>query len=82
VPSLLIRNVEDSLKIKIRIRAAEHGRSMEEEVREILREALAADMRPPRNLGKAIQSRFAAAGGVELPEMKREAIPQPPGFVE
>ena len=82
MPNMLIRNVEDGLKIKIRIRAAEHGRSMEEEVREILRAALATDRRPPRNLGKAIQARFAAVGGLELPEIPRGATPAPLGLGE
>ena len=40
MPALLIRNIDDKLKRAIRMRAAENGRSMEEEVRRILRHAL------------------------------------------
>ena len=38
--SLTIRNLEDDLKLRLRIRAAQHGRSMEEEVRDILRQVV------------------------------------------
>lgn len=58
---LTIRNLDDALKRRLRIRAAEHGRSMEDEVRVILRETAA-----PRNLAEAIRARVAALGGVEL----------------
>lgn len=47
------------------MRAAEHGRSMEEEAREILRRAVALP-RNPKNLGRAIRERFVAIGGVDL----------------
>ena len=63
--SITIRNLEDDLKRRLRIRAAEHGRSMEEEAREILRVAV-GEPRPPVDLGRAIHARFAALGGVEL----------------
>ena len=63
--SITIRNLEDDLKRRLRIRAAEHGRSMEEEAREILQEVVT---RPaaPRDLAAAIRSRVAAFGGMEL----------------
>lgn len=38
--ALLIRRLDDDLKRQLRLRAAENGRSMEEEVRQILRHAL------------------------------------------
>jgi plasmid stability protein len=37
---LTIRGIDDALKRQLRVRAAENGRSMEEEVRQILRRAL------------------------------------------
>jgi plasmid stability protein len=40
MPSLLIRGIDDDLKRRLRLRAAENGRSMEEEVRQILRHTL------------------------------------------
>lgn len=75
--SITIRNLEDDLKRRLRVRAAEHGRSMEEEAREILREVVAASA-PPRDLAAAIRSRVAALGGVELELPVREPMREPP----
>jgi antitoxin FitA len=74
---LTIRNIENAVKARLRVRAALHGRSMEEEARDILGAALCAEAMAPRNLGEAIHSRFAQAGGVDLPEIEREAIRSP-----
>jgi len=77
--SLTIRNIEDALKSSLRIRAAKHGRSMEEEARQILRRSLVQE-RVSVGLGSRIASRFAAAGGVDLPFVSR-SLPRPaPGF--
>ena len=75
--SITIRNLEDSLKAQLRVRAAERGRSMEEEARIILREAL--KLRPEQgNLAQAIRARFAPFGGVELDIPPRDPIRNPP----
>lgn len=50
--SITIRNLEDDLKRRLRIRAAENGRSMEEEARAILR-LVVTETAPPRNLAAA-----------------------------
>ena len=63
--TLTIRNIEPAIKDKLRLAAAAHGRSMEEEVRVILRQALAQPI-GGSGLGSRIQARFAAIGGVEL----------------
>jgi plasmid stability protein len=63
--SITIRNLDDDVKRRLRVRAAEHGRSMEEEVREIRRQVVAGPG-APKNLAQAIHERFAAAGGVDL----------------
>ena len=63
--SITIRNLDDDLKRRLRLRAAEHGRSMEAEVREILRQVVGQPI-APKNLGQAIHERFAVQGGVEL----------------
>ena len=68
--SITIRNLDDDLKRRLRARAAEHGRSMEAEVREILRQAVGQPS-APRNLGQSIHERFAALGGVDLPPAQR-----------
>lgn len=77
--SITIRNLEDDLKRRLRVRAAEHGRSMEEEAREILRLVVAAPA-PPRNLAASIRSRVAPLGGVELDLPPREPMREPPRF--
>ena len=77
--SITIRNLEDALKHRLRIRAAEHGRSMEEEVREILRQAVGAH-RPPSNLAATIRKRVAPAGGIDLAIPDRQPIREPPSF--
>lgn len=67
---ITMRNFDDDLKHRLRVRAAEHGRSMEEEARDILRHVVGLH-RVLRNLGEVIQARFAAVGGVDLATAKR-----------
>lgn len=57
--TLTIRNVEPVIKDKLRLVAASHGRSMEEEVRIILRNVLAQPS-PSNGLGSRIHARFVA----------------------
>ena len=76
--TMTIRNIDENLKSRLRIRAAQHGKSMEEEARDILRAALSFEPQTGRDLGEAIRSRFAALGGVELPQIEREPIRDPP----
>jgi plasmid stability protein len=78
--SITIRNLEDALKRRLRIRAAEHGRSMEEEARRILQTALAEQTRAPRNLYDAIRRRIEPLGGVELKIPRRKSMREPPRF--
>jgi plasmid stability protein len=78
--SITIRNLDDTLKQQLRIRAAQHGRSMEEEARELLRAVLAESHQPPQELASTIRRRFAAIGGVELELPVREPIREPPDF--
>ena len=75
--SITIRNLEDDLKRRLRVRAAEHGRSMEEEARDILRQAV-GEAAAPRNLAAAIRARVAPFGGAELELPAREPIREPP----
>jgi plasmid stability protein len=78
--SITIRNLDDGLKRHLRMRAAQHGRSMEEEARDILRLALAGERAAPQDLGLAIRRRFAPFGGIELPAPPRELVREPPSF--
>lgn len=78
--SITIRNLDDALKKQLRIRAAEHDRSMEDEVREILRTTLSTQNQPPRNLADAIRKRFDPLGGMDLPPVAREPLRESPTF--
>ncbi len=60
--SVTIRNLSDDIMQRLRLRAAEHGHSMAEEVRTILRATL-IEHAPPANLARALQDRFAPLGG-------------------
>ena len=78
--SITVRNLEDGLKRRLRIRAAENSRSMEEEARDILRTALYHQQPERENLASAIRSRFAPLGGVELDIPARSPLRRPPRF--
>ena len=78
---MTIRNIDDSIKARLRVRAAMHGRSMEDEARDILRSALSSEQPQPRDLGRAIHRRFARLGGIDLPVVAREPI-RPVDFSE
>ena len=75
--SITIRRLEDMTKERLRIRASHHGRSMEAEAREILKVALIGKGTAERNLAESIRRRFAAVGGVELPNVPREPMRPP-----
>lgn len=77
--SITIRNLDDAVKQRLRMRAAEHGRSMEQEVRDILRRAVGR-MPSSTNLGETIHQRFAALGGADLDLPPRETMPEAPRF--
>jgi len=76
--SMTIRNLDDSIKRRLRVRAAEHGKSMEEEAREILRAALSQEEDSSHCLSRRINRRFAEAGGVDLRIPEREPASEPP----
>ena len=78
--SITVRNVDEGLERRLRIRAAENGRSMEQEAREILRAALGEDAAPSKSLGTAIHELFKPFGGVELEILPREPMREPPRY--
>ncbi len=66
----IVRNLEDDVKARLKRRAAQHKRSMEEEVRHILRNAVREQNQPVPKLGSRIAARFANAGlTTDLPEL-------------
>lgn len=68
--TLTIRNIETEIKDKLRLAAAANGRSMEEEVRTILRSVLSQPAEV-KGLGSRLHARFAAIGGADLPPPER-----------
>lgn len=79
--SLTIRNLEEPIKELLRIRAAHHGNSMEEEVRQILSHTLVQDTQLSANIAESIQKRFTQLGGVDdLTIDNREAMGEPTQF--
>ena len=78
--SITIRQLGDRTKQRLRVRAALHGRSMEEEAREILRCALAEELDGTDSLADIVRRCMAPAGGVELELPPRESIREPPDF--
>ena len=80
--TLTIRQLDEKTKMRLRVRAAQHGRSMEQEAREILRSALSAPPPPKGNLAEIIRRRFAPFGGVDLELPPREPVREPPDFGE
>ncbi len=79
--TLTIRDLDDRLKAALRVRAAEHGRSMESEVREILRTVLERPVGGP-GMGTRIRNRFSETGGVDLEPPSRTERPRAAVFDE
>ncbi len=79
VASITIRNLDDDVKTRLRVRAAGNGRSMEEEARLILRDAVEPKPRG-RNLVEAIRSHFGPENGVDLELPPRGPGREPPSF--
>lgn len=65
MPAVSIRNLDDRVKARLRLRAARHGRSMEAEMRVILTESV-REPGDDEGLVLALLRRFAELGGVEL----------------
>ena len=77
---LVVRNLENDVKARLRRRAERHGRSMEEEVRDILRDAVKDEDGVPVPLGTRLAQRFAGIGlEADIPELRGEP-PQPAVF--
>ncbi len=80
--TLTIRDLDESLKRDLRVRAASRNRSMEEEARQILRAALLESPLPVNDLTARIRARFSSLGGVDLIVPVREPVRAPPSFDE
>ena len=78
--TITIRNLDEDVKTRLRGRATANRRSMEEEVRIILRDAVKDGRTGPRDLAKFTRECFASLGGVELELPPRGPMPEPPEF--
>ena len=77
---ILIRQLDDDLKARLQRRARQHGRSTEEEVREILRNAVRDEDQAPASLGSRIVARFSRVGLEDpIPELRGSPV-QPARF--
>jgi antitoxin FitA len=68
---LVVRDIEDAVKARLKRRAEMRGHSMEEEIRQILRNAANEPLRPCTGLGTTISQRFASHGlDRDIPELR------------
>jgi plasmid stability protein len=83
--TLTVRNLDRSVRDRLRLRAARHGRSMEAELRSILQTSLEQDAEaasPSLSLADKIHQRFADCSTNELPVLPRQSVRPPPHFDE
>lgn len=79
---LVVRGVEEDVKARLRRRARRNGRSMEDEVRHILRNAVKEEVRDRRGLGTRIAARFKKIGLTADVVEVRGGLPRPADFDE
>ena len=71
----IVRDLEDEVKVRLKRRAERHGRSMEEEIRHILRNAAKESARPVARLGTRVAARFSNIGlTTDLPEIRGQLV--------
>lgn len=78
--TMTIRNLDDELKARLRVRAARHGVSMEEEARNIIRASLRNEAPSGASLVADIRALVEPLGGIELEVPTREPMREPPDF--
>jgi plasmid stability protein len=73
----IVRHLEEEVRARLKRRAERHGRSMEEEVRQILRNAVKGEGKPLARLGSRIAMRFRKVGlRTDLPELRGQPARQ------
>ena len=71
----VVRNLEEDVKVRLKRRAERHGRSMEEEARQILRDAVKQEKRHTPKLGSRIAARFKKVGlKQDLPQLNGHSV--------
>jgi len=76
---ITIRQIDDTVRLKLKMRAAAKGRSLEAELRDIISQA-ANELPVTQNIGRSIFARFQRLGGVELDIPPRSAERKHPEF--
>lgn len=76
--SLTVRNLDESVKNNLRLRAARHGCSMEQEVRQILQNIVAPEQTGQVSFAERVNSRFSGLQVQSLPIPKRQIARTPP----
>ena len=74
--AISVRDLDEDVAGRLKVRAARHGRSMEAEVRAILTDAVTTGDEERLNLAQAIRERFASIGGVDLDIPSRRDMPR------
>ena len=78
--SITVRNLDEDVKNCLRVRAAQHGWSMEQEVRLILQQAVAPMQAGQISFSERVNRRFAGLQVESLPMPFRQSAPKPPAF--
>lgn len=80
--NITIPDIDDDMRQRLKQRAAQHGRSMQAEARDILRDALSSEPSAavPGNLAEAIRAIVEPLGGFELEPFPRQPVREPPTF--
>ena len=76
--SITVRNLDESVKNSLRMRAARHGWSMEQEVRQILQQTVAPEQAGEISFAERVNRRFAGIGVESLPIPSRQIARTPP----
>ena len=77
---MVVRNLDENVKAKLQQRARQHGRSTEEEVREILRDAVRNEQQKAKPLGKRLRALFSGIGLEEDILEWRSELAKPANF--
>ncbi len=79
---ITITDIDDEMRQRLKLRAAQHGQSMQAEARDILRDALGGKQPAPApdNLYEAIRAIVEPLGGIELEPFPRQPVREPPDF--
>jgi antitoxin FitA len=78
--NITIEQLEPDLSHRLEQRAAQHGRTIEAEIKSILYSVLNPESSPQLDLAAAINRRFADLGEFEIPETPRDAMRTAPNF--